>query len=574
MLEKRWIRQEASPSVTEALCSEMGISLTAARILANRGITGREDADSFLRSSLEDLHEPFLLPDMEKAVRRIIHAIRSDEIIFIYGDYDADGITATSLLVKFFQDTGKKVEYYIPKRLEDGYGISIGALKKIKAAGASFVVTVDCGISSVLEMEAARAMGLDVVITDHHEPPETLPEARAVVNPCLRGCGYPFKGLAGVGIALKLAQAVKAGLDGKDKAGPGVEDGLRKYLDLVALGTVADVVPLRGENRILVKHGLQLLKDSSRVGIRKLKEAALIKDEYFSAGTVGFQMAPRLNASGRLGEAEAGVRLLLTEDPDEAAAIASNLDALNRERQEIEEKILDDARSMIVCDPDYRYSSIVLHSSEWHQGVIGIVASKLVEEFYRPTVLISMVDGTGKGSARGIPGFNLYHGLDKCREHLEAYGGHKFAAGLSIKKENLEVFKERFEATVKDALSPEDYIPWLRIDNDVKLKDLDWKVYSEIKAMAPFGPANPEPVLTGGPLRVMYPKVVGRNHVRMKLVQDGYFLNSIAFNMGNSYQGLAQKKVFVNAAFSLSASEWQGEKSLQLNVKDLHFRQC
>jgi single-stranded-DNA-specific exonuclease len=574
VLEKRWIRQEASPSVTEALCSEMGISLTAARVLANRGIISREDADIFLRSSLEDLNEPFHLPDMDIAVRRIIRAIRSDEVIFIYGDYDADGITATSLLVKFFHDIGKKVEYYIPKRLGDGYGISVGALKKIKAAGASLVVTVDCGISSVLEMDAAKAMGLDVVITDHHEPPETLPKALAVVNPRLRGCGYPFKGLAGVGIALKLAQAVKAGFNGKDKAGPGIDEDLRKYLDLVALGTVADVVPLRGENRILVKHGLQLLKDSSRVGIKKLKEVALIKDEYFSAGTVGFQMAPRLNASGRLGEAEAGVRLLLTEDPDEAAAIASNLDALNRERQEIEEKILDDARSMIVCDPDYGYSSIVLHSREWHQGVIGIVASKLVEEFYRPTVLISMVDGIGKGSARGIPGFNLYHGLDKCREHLEAYGGHKFAAGLSIKKENLEAFRERFEATVKEALSPEDYIPWLRIDDDVALKNLDWKVYSEIKAMAPFGPANPEPVLTGGPLQVMYPKIVGRNHVRMKLVQDGYFLNSIAFNMGNSYQGLAMKKVFVNAAFSLSASEWQGEKSLQLNVKDLHFRRC
>ncbi len=575
MLEKRWIRQEAPPSVTEALCSGLGISLTVAKILANRGITGSEHAEIFLRSALTDLHEPFLLPDMEKAVRRIIRALRSDEVIVVYGDYDADGITATSLLVKFFHDIGKQARYHIPKRLEDGYGISVSALKKIKAEGASLVVTVDCGISSVPEMEAARAMGLDVVITDHHEPPETLPEAVAVVNPRLRGGGYPFKGLAGVGIALKLVQAIKAGLEGKDSAGPGLDAGLLKYLDLVALGTVADVVPLRGENRILVKHGLKLLKEAGRVGIKKLKEVALIREEHFSAGTIGYQMAPRLNASGRLGEAGAGVRLLLTDDPEEASAIASSLEAMNRERQEIEEQILDDARSMMVCDPaDYDGCSIVLHSGEWHQGVIGIVASRLVEEFYRPTVLISMSGGAGKGSARGIPGYNLYQGLDECRDLLEAFGGHKFAAGLSIKRENLERFKEKFETAVKGALTPEDFVPWLRIDSEVRLKDLDWMVYSEIKSVAPFGPANPEPVFESGPLHVMYPKVVGKNHVRMKLGQDGFALNSIAFNMGERYQGLAMKKVFINAAFVLYASEWQGESTLQLNIKDIHFNRC
>ncbi len=574
MLEKRWIRQEAPHSVTEALCSGMGISHTVAKILVNRGITGIEHAERFLRSSFEDLHEPFLLPDMEKAVRRIIHAIRSDETIFVYGDYDADGITATSLLVRFFQDIGKKAEYHIPRRLEEGYGITIGVLEKIKAAGASLVVTVDCGISSVTELRVARAMGLDVIITDHHEPPETIPEALAVVNPRLPGCEYPFKGLAGVGIALKLVQAINAGLAGKDKAGPGLDVSLLKYLDIVALGTVADVVPLRGENRILVKHGLKVLKESGRAGIQKLKEVALVREDNLSVGTIGYQMAPRLNASGRLGEAGAGVRLLLTDDPEEATEIAHDLEAMNRERQEIEEKILDDARSMIVCAPDYNYCSIVLHSSEWHQGVIGIVASRLVEEFYRPTILVSMAGETGKGSARGIPGYNLYQGLERCRDLLEAFGGHKFAAGLSLKKENFGRFKEKFEEAVKNTLTPEDFVPWLRIDSEVRLKDLDWKVYSEIKSVSPFGPANPEPVFESGPLQVMYPKIVGKNHVRMKLSQDGFAMNSIAFNMGERYQGLAMKKVFINAAFALSASEWQGESTLQLNVRDIHFRQC
>ncbi len=574
MLEKRWIRQEAPHSVTEALCSGMGISHTVAKILVNRGITGIEHAERFLRSSFEDLHEPFLLPDMEKAVRRIIHAIRSDETIFVYGDYDADGITATSLLVRFFQDIGKKAEYHIPRRLEEGYGITIGALEKIKAAGASLVVTVDCGISSVTELRVARAMGLDVIITDHHEPPETIPEALAVVNPRLPGCEYPFKGLAGVGIALKLVQAINAGLAGKDKAGPGLDVSLLKYLEIVGLGTVADVVPLRGENRILVKHGLKVLKESGRAGIQKLKEVALVREDNLSVGTIGYQMAPRLNASGRLGEAGAGVRLLLTDDPEEATEIAHDLEAMNRERQEIEEKILDDARSMIVCAPDYNYCSIVLHSSEWHQGVIGIVASRLVEEFYRPTILVSMAGETGKGSARGIPGYNLYQGLERCRDLLEAFGGHKFAAGLSLKKENFGRFKEKFEEAVKNTLTPEDFVPWLRIDSEVRLKDLDWKVYSEIKSVSPFGPANPEPVFESGPLQVMYPKIVGKNHVRMKLSQDGFAMNSIAFNMGERYQGLAMKKVFINAAFALSASEWQGESTLQLNVRDIHFRQC
>ena len=574
MLEKRWIRREAPHSVTEALCSGMGISHTVANILVNRGITGIDHAERFLRSSLDDLHEPFLLPDMEKAVRRIIHAIRSGETIFVYGDYDADGITATSLLVRFFQDIGKKAKYHIPKRLEEGYGITIGALEKIRADGASLVVTVDCGISSVVELEAARAMGLDVIITDHHEPPEILPEALAVVNPRLPGCEYPFKGLAGVGIALKLVQAINAGMAGKDKAGPGLDTSVLKYLDLVVLGTVADVVPLRGENRILVKHGLKILNESRRVGIQKLKEVALVKGDNLSVGTIGYQMAPRLNASGRLGEAGAGVRLLLTDDPEEAAEIAHGLEAMNRERQKIEEKILDDARSMIVCDPDYNYCSIVLHSSEWHQGVIGIVASRLVEEFYRPTVLVSMAGKVGKGSARGIPGFNLYQGLEQCSGILEAFGGHKFAAGLSIKLENLGSFKEKFEEAVRNALTPDDFVPWLRIDSEVRLKDLDWKVYSEIKSVSPFGPANPEPVFESGPLQVMYPKIVGKNHVRMKLGQDGFAISSIAFNMGERYQGLAMKKVFINAAFTLSSSEWQGESTLQLNVRDIHFRQC
>jgi single-stranded-DNA-specific exonuclease len=571
LLVKRWIEPETSPCVKDALTSGLGISKTTADILINRGIRDKEEAESFLKASLDDLVEPFTLWDMDKVVRRILRSVREDEKMLVYGDYDADGITATALLVHFFKDIGKKVSYYIPRRQGDGYGISLPALRRIKDTGVKLIITVDCGISSVEEVEAAREMGMDVIITDHHEPPGTLPASYATLNPCIKGQDYPFPGLAGVGVALKLAQGVMAGLDGKDKAGPGIDKRLEKYLDLVALGTVADVVPMKGENRILVRHGLGLLRDTGRVGIRKLKEVSRINDGSFTASTVGFQMAPRLNASGRLGEAEAGVRLLLTDDPDEAAGIAAQLDAMNMERRKIEEDILEEARSIILASMDEGSRTIVLASDRWHQGVIGIVASKLVEEFYKPTVLISMCDGVGKGSARSIPAFHLYQGLERCGMHLEAFGGHKFAAGLSIKEKNLPAFIDEFECHARGTLTSEDFVPFVRIDGEVSLSDLDFGLHEEILSIAPFGRGNPEPVLKSSRLEVLYPKVVGKDHVRMKLSQRGRMMGAIAFNMGGIYQGLAMGRVSVDAAFCLDVNQWQGEKTLQLNIKDLHF---
>jgi single-stranded-DNA-specific exonuclease len=387
----------------------------------------------------------------------------------------------------------------------------------------------------------------------------------------MKESGYPFTGLAGVGVALKLAQGVLAGLEGKDKAGPGIHPSLEQYLDIVALGTIADVVPLRGENRILVKHGLGLLKSAGRPGIQKLKDVARLNSRNFNAFTVGFQMAPRLNASGRLDRPDAGVRLLTTDDPAEAQAIAEELDGMNRERQKIESAILEDARSIILSEEDPEARTIVLASEDWHQGVIGIVASKLVEEFYKPTVLISMTDGIGKGSARSIPAFHLYNGLDMCSRHLEGFGGHKFAAGLSIKVENLEGFKREFEDLAGKALGPEDFQPLLRIDEEVTLADLDWKLHDELCLLEPFGTGNPEPVLQANRVTVQYPKVVGNNHVRMKMYQGSSAIGAIGFNMGDIYQSLAMGRVLVDAAFSLDINEWQGERRLQLNLKDLHF---
>ena len=571
MLSKRWIKQEGPPYLRKALCSELGISLTTANILINRGIQENDEADRFLTASLDDLIEPFTLRDMGKVVSRVKKAFAEDEKILIFGDYDADGITATALLVQFFRKLGKDAQFYIPERQEEGYGISPAALEKIRAMGVKLIITVDCGISSVAEVRAAAAMGMDVIITDHHEPPEELPQAHAILNPCLKDSGYPFTGLAGVGVALKLAQGVLAGLEGGTRAGPGIDKRLIEYLDLVALGTIADVVPLRGENRILVKHGLKLLKDGVRPGVQKLKEVAMIHGGRMSSGTVGFQMAPRLNASGRMGRADVGVRLLITDDLYEAGMIADELDRMNRERQKIEEVILEDARSIILSEPETEMSAIVLASDRWHQGVIGIVASKLVEEFFRPTVLISMNDVTGKGSARSIPAFHLYNGLEGLSGLLEGFGGHKYAAGLTIRREMLDTFKKEFNELVRKTLSPDDFVPSLKIDGEVDLSDLGWDLHTELSRLAPFGSGNPEPVLQASGLDVLYPKVVGRNHVRMKLRQNGAVMGCIGFNMGEIYQQLAMGGVSVDAAFCLDMSEWQGEKRLQLNIKDVHF---
>jgi single-stranded-DNA-specific exonuclease len=563
--------QEADPELSRSLCSELGISRTTANVLVNRGIKNKDEAESFLRVSLDDLIEPFTLRDMDKVVARVLRAIRDDEKILIYGDYDADGITSTALLVEFFRDIGKEVSYYIPQRLEDGYGISLKAIQQIHSEGVNLIITVDCGVSSVNEVAAASKLGMDMIITDHHEPPEVLPEPLALINPYLKGSNYPFTGLAGVGVALKLVQCIKARLDGMDKAGPGIDPGLHKYLDLVALGTIADVVPLRGENRILVKHGLVLLKEGRRVGIAKLKEVAQVSNNNFGAGSVGFQLAPRLNASGRLGKASIAVRLLITDDPDEAVEIARELDLMNHERQKIEELILDEARNIILNDLDPDARTIVLSSDKWHQGVIGIVASKIVEEFYKPTVLISCTGSMGKGSARSIPAFHLYNGIEQCSRHLEAFGGHKFAAGLSIKTESLAAFVAEFERIAAETLEDEDFIPSIKIEGELGLKDLTWELHEELAGLAPFGPGNPEPVLKSRGLDVMYPKVVGRNHVRMRVSQDGCSFGSIGFNMGGIYQSLAMRRVCVDAVYCLSVNEWQGERSLQLNLKDLHF---
>jgi len=564
--------REGAGELADRISKALGISAVTASVLVNRGITSEDEAERFMRASLDDLVEPFLMSGMDRAVERLLRAVRDREKVLIFGDYDADGVTSTSLLYLVFRELGISAGYHIPERESEGYGLNVPTLKTAREDGYSLVVTVDCGISSVDEVRAARSLGLDVIITDHHEPPDQLPDAYATINPHVSGSTYPFKGLAGVGVAMKLAQALFAGSDGRDTAGPHLDDRLHKYLDIVALGTVADVVPLVGENRILVKHGLELMRNSPRLGIRKLMEASKVYYGRINAGTIGFQLAPRLNASGRIGNADRGVVLLTTDNEAEAEDIASELDGLNRERQKLEADILAEAKAMLEDEPDESRYSIVLSSDRWHQGVIGIVASRLVEEYYKPTVLVSLGRDMGKASARSIAELHLYETLQNCSSLLEGFGGHKYAAGLSICSDMVEEFRDRFDEVVAEMLGGERPLPSLKIDVEMQLDDLDWDLYAELAMLAPFGVGNPEPVLMAGDVEVRFAKFVGRNHVKMKLGRDGSWMDAIAFNMGDAYQSLAMGGVCVDAAFCLNVNEFRGERTLQLNIKDIHFQ--
>ncbi|HLF86502.1 MAG TPA: single-stranded-DNA-specific exonuclease RecJ, partial [Nitrospiria bacterium] len=439
MKEKRWItvgaRHRLAPTVVDEMSRDLAISPVVARVLLNRGITDKEDAKRFLSISSKNLLDPFIMNDMERCAERLYHSIMTGERILIYGDYDVDGITATSLYILFFRDLGLDVLHYLPYRMTEGYGMNVSAIMKIKEMGVTLIITADLGTTSHKEIEVAASMGIDVIVTDHHEAPEVLPKAYGILNPNRRDSAYSFKGLAGVGVTFKFIEAIMMKLKAQSSKGKlfdncNLDFDISKYLDLVALGTIADVSPMLEENRFFVREGLKALSSGGRAGVRALKEVAGI-DGAVGVGTVGFQLAPRINAAGRLASGETGIVLLTTMSMKEAIESARHLDAKNRERQKIEEGILNDVLTRIRNEIDLNQASaIVLASPKWHQGVIGIVASKIAERFYLPTIIISLKDdGQGRGSARSIPPLHLYNAIEKCSDYLEGFGGHKFAAG-------------------------------------------------------------------------------------------------------------------------------------------------
>jgi len=509
--------------------------------------------------------DPLLLHGMEPAVDRLLEARNRQEDICIYGDYDVDGITGTALLVSFLRETGFCCRYFIPNRFDDGYGLNTPSIETIITQGATLLVSVDCGITAVEQADLCRQRGVDLIIVDHHQPGDTLPDACAVINPLQPGCAYPFKSLAGVGVAFNLLVALRSALRAAGAFDGRTVPDLRQWLDLVALGTIADVVPLLGQNRIYAFHGLKKLAASGRPGIQALKRVAGIGEGVVSCGQVGFRLAPRLNAAGRMESAVPGVDLLMSDRPEECQRIADELDAANAERQAVERRILEGAVSRVESGGEYaERRSIVLASADWHQGVIGIVASRLVERYHRPTILISLTDdGLGKGSGRSIPGFHLLEALSPCARYLERFGGHRYAAGIGLKAENLDAFTDAFETEAGNRLTDADLQPVLTIDAEVQPGEVTKELAMDLKRLEPFGMGNPEPVLMLSRMMVLERRPVGDGHLRLRLSRDRCTFTAIAFN-------LAGREIpeTVDIAFYPEMNVWNGTSRLQLRVRD------
>ncbi|MDZ7721282.1 MAG: single-stranded-DNA-specific exonuclease RecJ [candidate division KSB1 bacterium] len=564
-MEQKWIVKDGfDPGVIKALSDEIKAPPIIAQILYRRGVENKDQAQRFFRASVKELYDPFLLQDMDKAVERLRQAVLSDQEILIYGDYDVDGITSVTVLYLLLKELGAHVHYYIPDRHAEGYGLSESGIQTARGKNIDLIVTVDCGITGHAEIEYAKNLGLDVVVTDHHEPGPAIPDAVAVVDPKRHDSSYPFKELAGVGVAYKLAQGLLQRLDIDESI-------LERYIELVAIGTAADIVPLVDENRIFTKEGLIRLNDSDNIGLKALIRASGLNGRNIGTGQVVFVLAPRLNAVGRMGNAERAVELLSATDETVAQDIAKILEHENKNRKDVDEEAFVEAIELAESHfTNGKTNSIVLSKEGWHTGVIGIVASRVVERYYRPTVLISVEEGIGKGSARSINGFDLYDALKKCEDLFIGFGGHKYAAGLTIDSENIVKFKERLEQIALEKLSGDDLIPALLIEQDIRLGQIDDELVVWLKHLAPFGPKNMRPVFVSRGLQIVgTPTIVGRNHLKLKVRQDNKVLDVIAFNMGDMIYQLPSGEADLDMAFVIEENIYMGRKSIQLRAKDL-----
>ncbi len=562
---RRWKLRQDPPTAKqlERLADDLQLQSLTAQILFLRGITSTEQGLEFLQANLKTLPDPDLLPDMKIACTRLEQALVAGEKIAVHGDYDVDGITGCTLLVETLRAMGGKVQYHIPLRLKDGYGLSAAAIHHAKEDGCSLVISVDCGVSALAEAELAAQLGLDLIITDHHQPPDKLPTCLALINPHLPSNCFPWVELSGVGVAFVLLVGLRRHLREHHYFATRDEPDLRQGLDLVALGTIADIVPLGGVNRIFVKTGLQLLERGFRPGIVALKRVA--KVEQVTSGTVGFRLAPRLNAAGRLEDAALGVKLLLGEDPDEINPLADLLDRFNRERQQLEQKTLAEAIALLDQQNDPERYSLVLASENWHSGVIGIVASRLVERYHRPTVMIALENGQGKGSARSIGGFHLYQALKKSAASLAGFGGHAMAAGLSIAEENLQDFTIAFEQAARAQLSAEDLLPVSYHDGEVELSRLTLPLLKELERLNPFGAGNPQPAFVSRNCRPLSPRVLADKHLKFDVEQSGCRVGCIAFGQAERFDELSGE---LDLLYRPGINRWRGNQSVQLQIVD------
>jgi single-stranded-DNA-specific exonuclease len=563
MQEKLWVFRPSDVALQNNLSRVLSISPVTASVLLARGVTTADEATRWMSSAQDGLHDPFLIPDMERAVERLHLALSRQERVCFYGDYDVDGVSATSLYLSFYQGLGGNGCGYIPHRVREGYGLNEGAVRRLAEEGITLLVTSDCGTTSHHEIAIANELGMDVIVTDHHQTEAMMPAALAVLNPHRRDAIYPFKGLCSAGLAYKVVSAYQ------QRYGSGEVDP-ETCLDLVALATVADVVPLQDENRILVREGLVQITRGARCGIRALKQVAGIAKACTSE-TIGFRLGPRLNAAGRLDHAMICVRLLTTESDQEAMQIAEQLEQLNRQRQQIEEGITSEAALFLKADEPA--AAIVLGSRDWHLGVVGIVAARLVDRFHRPSIVIAIDrQGVGKGSARTIDGFDLYQGLSDCREVLDAFGGHPSAAGLTIKESRLEEFRRRFCEVAARWADSARTVPTLHVDAEVNLTDVNFELIQEFESLHPFGAGNPEPTLAVRGLDVVDARVVGEKHLKLRVRQGRSFIfDSIGFRMG-SFEDLGLRAGRpLDLAFSPERNHWNGYDRVQLRIKALRM---
>lgn len=559
-MNKKWQICETDKEKVDELKSKYNISELLATILVNKNITTQKEINEFLNPTRNDFFDPFLMNDMDIAIKRIKKAIENQEKVIIYGDYDVDGITSITVLKSFLKDVGLDVDYYIPNRLEEGYGLNKNAIDEIAKKEYKLMITVDCGISAIEEVDYANSLGIEVIITDHHEPGDEIPKALAVVDNKRKDNKYPFRELAGVGVAFKVSQALAQSMNIR-------EEEYLKYLDIVCVGTISDIVPLVSENRVITKLGLKLVKQTRNMGLR-----AIINSSGYSqinSTTISFGVAPRINACGRMGKAEQALKLLLSKDIYEVNKLTQELNSYNRERQEIEKEIFENVLTKIEQNNLAKNRTIVVGGENWHHGVIGIVSSKITEKYFKPSILLSFEeDGTGKGSGRSIPGFDLHEALMKCENCLEKFGGHSMAVGLTIKKENLEQFYKKFEKIAEENKT-ENIVPIINVDAKIELDKIDKSVVEDLKQLEPFGEANKTPTFALKNIRIDSIRALSEGkHLKLTLRENNQIINAIGFNIGELAEAykIGDK---IDIAGVLEINTFNGIDNLQINIKDI-----
>lgn len=558
-MNRKWQVNEIDNNEIERIEKSFNISKLVASIIAGKGLKTDEEIEVFLHPRRTDFHNPFLMPDMEKAANRIVEAIKNNEKVAIYGDYDVDGITSSTVLHRFLKDRGLNTNIYIPNRLCEGYGLNAEEIKKIAEEGHTLMITVDCGITGKAEVELAKSLGIDTIVTDHHEPPEELPEAIAVVDCKIKDNKYPFRELAGVGVAFKLTQAISKILNLKE------EENL-KYLDIVCIGTISDIVPLVDENRTISKLGLMLLNQTKNVGLKVLLESLGYKK--IDSTAVSFGIAPRVNACGRMGHERVALELFLTDDVKRARELAKELNDFNTKRQEIEKRIFEEALEQIKNGQEEKNPCIILRKENWHHGVIGIVSSKITEMYFKPSILMAIEGEDCKGSGRSIPGFDIHEALEKCNKNIKQFGGHSMAIGITVESANFEAFKSSVLNYAKEK-HIEDIVPVLNIDEKLQLKDITMKDVRDLALLEPFGEANKPPLFQINNVKIETIRTLSEGkHLKMDIKDDNTKFGTIGFNLGslaNEYK-IGDK---IDIAGYLEINSFGGRDSIQINIKDI-----